>query len=249
LARSGKTVMEFADFISGDDAPIVVGGQGVDLWSEITLKSSPNASEELSPFLPFTSKDCDVLGDRQLLQKLGKKTKLCVKQYSFGQATCCIGFLYDPDDPDKEPIIEVLNRVRGLSSDELSHPIELLLDGKKVRTLNPLQLLKAKLANLVELDQATRQDVRHVKMLIPCVREYLTMLHTGLLNGKVEIKNLKIALRHCQEIINSMNGKKVAAEHGIDLEKCIPVQTLKDSPHEAIQNFCKWQLKMQDNRK
>jgi hypothetical protein len=144
-------------------------------------------------------------------------------------------------------VIEVLDRVRGLSPNELSQPVELLLDGRKVRTLNPLQLLKAKLANATELDQANRQDVRHIKMLIPCVREYLSMLHARLCDGKVEIKNLKIALRHCQEIINSKSGK-VAAEHGIELEKCFPAKMFKDSPHEAIQNFWKWQLKAQDDR-
>lgn len=188
MARPGKTVLEFAEFISGDDAPIVVGAQGVDIWAEITSKSSSTASEELSHFLPFTSKDCDVVGDRQLLQKLGNKTRLSVQEYSFGQPTCCVGFLYDPDDPDKEPMIEVLDRVRGLSQNDLSKPVELLLDGRKVRTFNPLQLLKAKLANAAELDQATRQDVRHVKMLIPCVREYLSMLHAGLCDGNVESK-------------------------------------------------------------
>lgn len=234
--------MEFADYISGDDAPIVVGGQGVDIWSEITSKISSKASEELSQYLPFTSKDCDVVGDRQLLHRLGRKTGLCVKRYSFGQPTCCVGFLYDPGDPKKEPVIEVLDRVRGLTRDELSHPVELRLDGKKVRTLNPLQLLKAKLANAVELDQATRQDVRHIKMLIPCVREYLSLMHAELINGNVEINKLKLALRHCLEIIKSKNGAKVAEAHGIELEKCIPDQTLKNSPNEAIQNFCKWQL-------
>ncbi len=73
--------------------------------------------------------------------------------------------------PGKEPLlIEVINSVNGLTSEDLADPDLLeLRPGQVYRVPSPIILLKAKLANATQLDQTRRQDVRHVQMLIPCV--------------------------------------------------------------------------------
>jgi hypothetical protein len=42
--------------------------------------------------------------------------------------------------------------------------------------LNPIACLKAKLHNVATIDQRGRQDEKHVRILIPCVRAFLRRL-------------------------------------------------------------------------
>jgi len=225
----------------------LVGGQAVNIWSQISLNSDEQAANELEQFLPFTSKDCDLLGDRDLLHRLAQKTRLKIQQFPFGQPTCCIGMLYDPADPDKEPVIEVLDRVRGLELKELKDPVTIELVQGKVRTLNPIRLLKAKLANVAEIPQGDRQDVRHVRMLIPSVRVYLMMLHGTACADSEQVLTLKKALKVTLVIIQSDHARRAAREHGIGFMGCLPLGALKESPLEAARKFAEHQLPRIEN--
>jgi len=52
------------------DHLIIVGGQAVSIWADRYLQAEP----ELHQYLPFTSKDLDLLGDAVDLHHLSKAT-------------------------------------------------------------------------------------------------------------------------------------------------------------------------------
>jgi len=221
--KPAKTLSDFASIVAGEDPPLIVGGQAVNLWCLAFEKLEPKAFELLRQFAPFVSKDCDVFGDRALLARLRYKSGLKAREYKFGCATCCVGFLYAADDPDQTPIVEVLSRVHGLSSGEIGEGQPVVLDKVWYRTMNPLQLLKAKLANACDLPQENRQDVRHVQMLVICVRAYLTYTHRSTETSNVqEVKFLKRMLNHCLALVKSDNARKVQKRFEIKLFECFP---------------------------
>ena len=206
-------------------------------------ESRPQHRRELARFKPFTSKDCDVLGDRKLLRELAARTRLTVKPFKFGQPTHCIGYLYDPDDPNADPVIEVLSGVRGLPSEEMAEPAEVEFDNSKFRALNPVDLLKAKLTNAVEIPQEGRQDVRHVRMLVPCARWYIAVAHAMARDGTAGDPMLLMRLlRKCIKAVDSPYGEQVGRECCIDLRRCFPWDVLRDSPFQPVRNFAKHRI-------
>jgi hypothetical protein len=66
---------------------VLAGGQAVNLWCTWASLNNAETAEALQQFAPFVSKDCDVLGDRELLVQLSKRANLPYRVYSFGQPT------------------------------------------------------------------------------------------------------------------------------------------------------------------
>jgi hypothetical protein len=112
-------------------------------------------------------------------------------------------------------------------------------------------LLKAKLANVAQIDQTRRQDVRHVKMLVPCVREYLRESHNESLAGRMtdsQLVNLfEAAYSLCKEPRNAELGRK----HGFQLYELFPKE-LSRSSISKISKFFRFRLpelsKTQDSK-
>lgn len=238
-----RSLEEFAPFISGDDAPLLVGGQAVNLWCLLAPELSPDVEVELQKYRPFTSKDFDVVGDRALLNRLAKSTHLKKRDFGF-QPSPCLGYLYDDADPET-PVLEVLRSVHGLAPAEILQGQPVNWDQWKFKTLTPFRLLKAKIANADDLDQKIRQDVRHVRMLIPCVRAYLAYSHFVACDRGTpgDLKFLKQALTYTLKVIKSAAAERVSKRHRIALQRCFDRTLLRKSPLEAARNFYLYQLK------
>jgi hypothetical protein len=66
----GTRIEEFASVLApvdGSDKPVLVGGHAANLWSQHFLV---RGRKELAAFMPFTSKDLDLIGTGELLQRL-----------------------------------------------------------------------------------------------------------------------------------------------------------------------------------
>jgi hypothetical protein len=149
--------------------PLVVGGQAVNLWAKAFITDS----QELRHFEPFLSKDCDLFGNAAMLQELAQEANW---EYLFsppGQPSPVVGYLKKKDEQGEDLIAEVLYSIRGLDERDLNKVVVLSLGNKQYRTLSPITLLKAKLANACELPQQTedgpRNDVKHVRILAECI--------------------------------------------------------------------------------
>ena len=68
-------ISDFAEIISGEDGmvpPVIVGGHAAGLWSRYYLAMGVS---ELSEFLPFLSKDLDLVGSMEFLEGLQRRVK------------------------------------------------------------------------------------------------------------------------------------------------------------------------------
>ena len=69
-------ISDFADVIccgeNGEDPPVIVGGHAAGLWSRYYMAMGVH---ELSEYLPFRSKDLDLVGNMELLERLQRRVK------------------------------------------------------------------------------------------------------------------------------------------------------------------------------
>jgi hypothetical protein len=168
----GLEVAAFDSVLLAEPRPLLVGGQAVNLWAQVFLGERP----ELGALRPFLSRDCDVVGDVAMLQGLAGTGQWKVTFSRKGQASPGVGFLSGKDECGNDLVIEVLHTVRGLGPKDLEQEAVVDIEGKRYRTLSPVLLLKAKLANYLELPQREagidRNDLKHLRILVPCVAGY-----------------------------------------------------------------------------
>lgn len=225
---------DFAEVLTpeqGEDPPVVVGGHAVNFWA---LYSMHRGVTELGSFLPFTSKDLDLIGTMHLLDSLHQRFK--GKKYLSEPRSPVIGRLEFPYGGETR-IVEVLHNVRGLSPKELDRHLDLDAGGVVARVLFPHLVLKSKIGNCVGIDQKDRNDVKHVAMMIPCVRQFLRDILDLVTDGAVTQRELVNLLEEIKQNIESQDAKKAATLWGFDFSQVWPMDALTDSRLEKIRRF------------
>jgi hypothetical protein len=211
---------DFADILCGDELPLIVGGQAVNLWAEVYHAALP----ALESFAPFVSKDADIYGTRALAEQLARRAgwelhfdprrDSVVAAILRKQPTC--------DEPDLT--IEVLSEVNGLTEADLDINTVVESAAKySFRIPAPPVLLKAKLYNLASLVFTERpQDLKHVRMLCEIVPHYLNELHVEWRTGRVSEETLVKAVHYTADVITSGYAGNAADPRGIGLARVMP---------------------------
>jgi len=152
---------------------IVVGGQAVNLWAYQYQQKCPNLQE----FLPFASEDLDFYG--------GRVEAIACNDALKGRVTLNKDFDPSPNSgvvivnrQDSLLRIDFLATVYGLNDAEISGTAltfvgEGDLRGLNLKVLHPVLCLEGKLKCLRGLPQFGRQDLKHVKMSILCLNEFI----------------------------------------------------------------------------
>ncbi len=145
--------------------------------------------------------------------------------------------------PGKDPLlIEVINSVNGLTPGDLADPDLLeLRPGQVYRVPSPIILLKAKLANVAQIDQTRRQDVRHVQMLLPCVCEYVREAHNRAIAGEIAERELINLLETARDLYSNEQYRELGKIHGFDLNGIFPDE-LSESRLEKVVRFAQFRL-------
>ncbi len=215
-----------------------MGGHAVNFWALFYLR---RIELELREFRPFTSKDLDFYGDPQLLEEL-RKSLSGLKKMSTPRGPV-IGRIEVEIDGSKR-IVEVLQSVHGLSPKDLSKvtPPILEVDQCNARVLDPMTLLKAKIHNAADIDQNDRSDVRHVKIMLLCVREFILDALEEANQGRLSQRGLVNLLESILQVISDPKAKSSEALWGIDCQQVWPMQQLKGSGLTKVANFLKHRL-------
>jgi hypothetical protein len=168
----------FATVLADPTQPLIVGGQAVNLWAEIYVA----AELELHAFEPFTSKDADIHGNRELASILQRRSGWTCRFFDEPRQTA-VAILTKPVEGAASTLtVEVIRSVFGLNTEDLNRNlVRELRPGENYRLPDPFVMLKAKLANVAHLSVEKRpQDLKHARMLLPICRAYFLELHAAI---------------------------------------------------------------------
>jgi hypothetical protein len=223
-------------FDERDAEALIVGGQAVNFWAEIFEEEEP----ELLQYRPFTSADLDLhrpsLSARRLLR--GRAKKVEAERDPFGKAFTIVSHTFLIQGKEGKTLaVDELKMVPGLQPNDIRKgTLVVEFSGVKLRVLHPIACLKAKLHNVGAIDQRGRQDEKHVRILIPCVRAFLRRLiieaHTS--------GNCRPALNALQQLLLLTSKRqiiKIARAHGFALLQTMPLPDLTISHHPKLISF------------
>jgi hypothetical protein len=130
-----------------------------------------------------------------------------------------VGVVIAKDSNGLPLLIEVFRYVNGVNNEELREPSYTLAIGERqIRVLvpGPIALLKAKLANVVDLKQEGQQDTKHVHILARIIPAYLEELRDAAAGARMEERKLIEFLEQLLAILTAGRNRKVLSELGID---------------------------------
>ncbi len=228
-------IEDYASVLS--EMPTIVAGQAVNIWAKI-YEGRSNAG--LDAFRPFTSKDLDLAGDSQLLEAIRRLSGGRVLHA--GPRSPVVGSV-ELTIRSEIRKVEVLRDVKGLSQRDLEDVVPVVLPslGIEVRVLSPAKVLKAKLCNCAEIDQENRNDVKHVRIMISCVRESLRDMLASAEAGQISERDAVNSFEEILELVRSTIATRATAKWGFDLSAVWPPE-LFASGLSKIGNFVKYRL-------
>lgn len=224
-----------------DPAPLVVGGQAVNLWAVSFL--SPESPDLCSH--DYGSVDLDILADAKVLGYL--KTLpgwTYVPQSLRNWSDLRVASVRGVAEDGRRLLVEVLHRVHGLDTQDLKAAEYVGHGGVTYRVLDPIVMLKAKAANVRDFDQTGRQDRVHLNLLARCVPLYLREVHRIAAEAGDPAAE-KQALRTVSRAFSTLQTPKVAQTlraEGIDPASLIPAG-LKESKLARIRTAYAFQIK------
>lgn len=217
---------EFAAFLrpnEGEEPPIVVGGHAVNLWSEYYLARDV---KELHGYLPFTSKDLDLVGSMGLLERLHEAHKGKLSRSE--PRSPVLGRIDVERDGGGFLRVEVLHAVKGLDAKDLARTMQVGLGQVVARVLMPHLILKAKIENSGSIPQEGRNDVKHVHMMILCVRAFIREFAGYVGEGQASDRALINVLSETFEISTSTQAIRASELWGFDFAGLWPIDSLMD---------------------
>jgi hypothetical protein len=142
---------------------------------------------------------------------------------------------------DLKSAIEVVRRIPGIS-DAHTPAIEADWNGIIIRVLDPISLLACKLELAATVSQKKRQDVVHLKMLVPCVRVFLGEILQQVDLGRLPAKEwLKVA-NQVLKLTTDHRARKIANKHQINWPEILPLTAIAKSQNDKIRRFQEQQL-------
>ena len=99
--------------------------------------------------------------------------------------------------------------------------------------------------NLVEIPQQapeqTRNDLKHVKILVPCIAGYLGEAHARTVSGELTERGLVNLLEETLRVVTSDYARRIIQSERLDLLRCFP-EGLQESSLPKVQSFCRHRL-------
>lgn len=196
-------------FLKMNPPLMLVGGQAVNLWAL-------HYYDQTKDLAPFVSRDIDLLGDKVTLAEVARLANARPQYFPLRPPSNEVGVVVARDAHGQPLLIEVLRYLHGVSEKELSEPAYTFEIGEsKVLVPGPVALLKAKIANVADIDQVGRQDLRHVRILYRLLPNYWREMCEAARTGKIKERSLIRCLEATLKTIQSRKGKKVLQEAGL----------------------------------
>jgi hypothetical protein len=194
---------------------------------------------ELETLVPFTSADIDFMGTRAdvhlIANSLGQKPIFPPRV----QMTALAGTI-----PIKiggsDSFIEVVRRIPGVPDTHLV-PVEADFKGERMRVIDPIALVESKLEMAFKIPQQGRQDIRHLKIAIICVRGFLRETLRLIDRAEADPAGWIGAVNRIRKAATSKRGKRAANEYGVEWS-FLPRAEIASAKNEKIARFRELQL-------
>jgi hypothetical protein len=147
-----------------------------------------------------------------------------------------------PSPSGNDLIIEVLHTVKGLDFKELGRTIDLQTDEVFGRVLMPHLVLKAKIENAATIDQADRNDVKHVGMMILGVRAFVSELAVQVADEDFSGRTLVNFLGEIWEIVTSSQAGVATQMWGFDFTDIWPRRELEATGNDKVSGWIEHRL-------
>jgi hypothetical protein len=228
-------VAEFRELLSTSidgNLPLVVGGHAVSLWA---LIYRDRLGPKLDGFFPLLSKDLDLLGDARMLEELQRTRG--GKALWAGARSPLIGQLKIEVD-GKILKVEVLREVLGVTKKQLQEGSQIItINGMEARIPSPVVQLQAKIANVARIDQSDRHDLRHLRIMMLVVREFLIDILRAVESGVFESRAAIDELEGARAALTSKETARCVAISSLDFSAVWPHELLRASENERIRQF------------
>jgi hypothetical protein len=222
--------------------PTIVGGQAVNLWAITFLEEGDFATISTK----YGSGDLDVLAGPKVvefLKSLGPNWRVDKIPFKiFGHGLEAVAHGIAPDG--RKLLVEVLKNVKGLDARDLEETVELALGGAIYKVLDPIALLKAKAANVRDLDQVgppPRQDINHLQLVARCLPIYLRQIHAQAQENPAAQKKVAATFSRAFAALTDRRTREGLIKAEIDLVPLIPLE-LATSAIAPVANTYRHQL-------
>jgi hypothetical protein len=229
MAIPPKKLLKFEDFeeilaAAGDTLP-VIGGQAVAWWADRYLADSVEA---VTGSKYAGSVDIDFWADRDEMEGLARKLHVQPRYPHKYEMTALSGICSTLSSKGVTLIIEFLHTVPGLDiPDPANASIQQANRQTKIRVLDPISLLHAKLHALRNFNQEERQDALHLKICHAAIPIFIE---------EVLARDTSKALFYIERVLKAATRSfniKVSEGLGLDLLKAIPISAIQNAANNA----------------
>jgi hypothetical protein len=222
----------FLQFNQRGIAPVVVAGQAVNIWGKVFRewdRAHNPETPKIDDLLPLTSEDLEILATgviKHLDQFKGVKS--VSKTDPFGKAASPDAATYYLQDKKKLFKVQVLSWVNGVDNTEIQKralPIRIGSEQAEILLPDPITLLRCKIANLVTVDQndPPRQDLKHVRILICCIRAFIAQT----IEQDVKSRQALKLIQRLRSVVRSKYASRVKKEYGLNWAHCLPLDMIE----------------------
>lgn len=211
---------------------VLAAGHAVNAWAQVFYERI----DGIKDFLPFTSKDVDLIANRSEIFKLARKLRGNLKVFRDLRSPV-LGVFTTSDDPPLR--FELLQSLYGMG--ETDRIIRRAKHFGSIPIIDPVLLLVSKACNLGGLEQEGRQDEKHLILMSKVTQCYFE----DLLNAVGEHVSERDVLRELKLMIGllkqSLPSRGLRAA-GLKSTDCIPMDFISESSHPKIKQFLSGEL-------
>jgi hypothetical protein len=214
----------------------IVGGQAVSVWALAYLKP-----EDLQAESGYGSHDLDVYARRKAAEITAALPDWNSERPPLWSFDRRLLRLTSKDEAGQVLIVEVLGKVNGLDDRDLQAVREILAGGIKYRVLDPIAMLKAKAANVRDINQEGRHDRAHLRLIARCVAPYLLEGHQQAIASAETQKDFADTVSRIFKTVSDKRTLRTLLAEGIIPHELIP-DDLGTSPIEKVRRTFQHQM-------
>ena len=190
-------------------------------------------------YRPFTSRDLDLLASMANAYRLASETQVALQRPRRRAASPVLANVQVQTGAVLRSV-QFLKSVRGVTNREIDdNAVEFARGEVRIFVADPITMLKAKLHNLVELDQRGRNDRNHVDILRLCVPLFL---ERQLAAADETDAAARQSLRDIQRILGLSRSPIARQVAQFDWQTLIPIDRLTRVKNARLKNFREKQL-------